>query len=208
MMVRRFVNSIFESNTYVLWPDTGRSAWAIDPGDAEPVVRFLEEQGRTLEGILLTHSHHDHIYGVNELQDRCGRALIYASREAVAGLYSPKLNMSRYYLQPYEVRVQDIQCVSEGTVIPLGRDTGARVLETPGHHPSCLTFAVGDDLFTGDSLIPEVKVVTILPGGDKALARQSIERLFREFGAQTRVRPGHGDDRPLGSFTPESCLVL
>lgn len=55
----------------------------------------------------------------------------------------------------------------------------AKVYHTPGHNPSCLTYEVGDYLFTGDAYIPGVKVVTTLKGGDKAKAAESVERILR-----------------------------
>lgn len=65
----------------------------------------------------------------------------------------------------------------EGDEINLYPDVSARVYETPGHHPSCLTFEVGYYLFTGDAFIPGIKVVTNLPGGNKQLAEVSKERI-------------------------------
>ena len=66
----------------------------------------------------------------------------------------------------------------------------AKVHETPGHHPSCLTFEIGDYLFTGDAYIPGEKVVTILPGADKTLAAESLERIKRMAEGKV-VCPGH-----------------
>ena len=65
----------------------------------------------------------------------------------------------------------------EGDEKELFPNVKARVYETPGHHPSCLTFEVEDYLFTGDAYIPGVKVVTNLPGGNKEKAKASKERI-------------------------------
>lgn len=71
--------------------------------------------------------------------------------------------------------------------------------ETPGHNPSCLTFEVGDCLFTGDAYIPDTPVVTVLPHADKAKARESVERILKLAEGKT-VMPGHDDSPPEWSL--------
>lgn len=61
---------------------------------------------------------------------------------------------------------------------------------TPGHNPSCLTFEVGDYLFTGDAYILGIKVVTIFKGGDKKIAAESVERII-ELAIGKITFPGH-----------------
>ncbi len=207
MIISRFINKVFTSNTYVLCSKTGKEAWVIDPGDTDPVVQYLQENEKILEGILITHSHYDHIYGINALQSRYVNAKIYASENALDGLFSAKHNMSRYHLNPYCVEDQDVVCVAEGSIIAIGDNLSVKVQETPGHHPSCLTFEVGNELFTGDSLIPGVKVVTILPGGNKVAVKQSIKRIFDLHGKETLIWPGHGEGCLLEDITMESCFV-
>lgn len=66
----------------------------------------------------------------------------------------------------------------------------AKVYETPGHNGSCLTYEVNEFLFTGDSYIPGIKVVTNLPGGNKELAAQSLKRIL-ELAYGKVLCPGH-----------------
>ncbi len=66
------------------------------------------------------------------------------------------------------------------------------VYETTGHAPSCLRYRIADWLFTGDAYIPGVKVVTKLPGGDRALAAESVEKILRLAEGKT-ICPGHGE---------------
>ena len=90
-----------------------------------------------------------------------------------------KSNMSFYHEIPLSVAGPFIIVCSEGDVIELFNGEGVSVFETPGHHPSCLSFLVNNYLFTGDSYIPGVKIVTNLPKGDKTMARQSLDRLLQ-----------------------------
>ena len=207
MVVRCFINSFFSSNTYVLFFKRGKAAWVIDPGDTAPVISYLLENDKQLEGILITHSHYDHIYGINNLQALFPNAKLHASVNALAGLFSPQHNMSKYNENPYAVIKQSVVCVAENSIITIGEDLCAKVQETPGHHPGCLSFSIGEELFTGDSLIPGIKVVTILPGGDKVAAQHSIEKIFNQYGKSTRIWPGHGATCLLGDLDSESYLV-
>jgi hydroxyacylglutathione hydrolase len=65
MKVKRFVNNIFTSNTYVLYQDVANELWVIDPGSSiNELIEWIEREEKILKGILLTHAHHDHINGL------------------------------------------------------------------------------------------------------------------------------------------------
>ena len=64
--------------------------------------------------------------------------------------------------------------------------------ETPGHCPSCLTYVLNNWVFTGDSFIFRVKVVTKLPKGDRFLAKESLEKIM-SFSQGKMICPGHGN---------------
>ena len=98
--------------------------------------------------------------------------------------------MSLYHETPLTVEGPQVQICSEGEEIPLLDNVTAKVYETPGHHPSCLTFMVEKYLFTGDAYIPGIKVVTNLLKGNKTLAEQSAERIINMTQAK-EICPGH-----------------
>ena len=203
LILRRLENSVCSSNTYVLCPPDGGGAWVIDPGDAAPVVECLRELDRELVGILVTHSHHDHIYGIDELQAAFPSAKVHAADASVAGLFSEKLNMSRYFLRPYVLKLQHVVRLGEGSRIPFMPGADIIVVETPGHHPGAVCFAVSGLLFTGDALLPGTHITTVLPGGDRAAARRSVEKLLATFGPETWIHPGHGEGCRLGAVDLE-----
>ena len=169
-------NRVFSSRTYLL-EEPGEPAWLVDCGCWE---RLLAQTGRevALQGVLLTHAHYDHIYGLPSLLKRWPDCRIYTNAAGVEALASPRGNMSRYHEDPISITGEIIVMVGEGARIPLFSGVEAEVFETPGHHPSCLTFLIGERLFTGDAYIPGEKVITTLPGGDKALAAASLERIL------------------------------
>ena len=110
----------------------GAHALIVDPGDAAPVLAALERLALTLDTILLTHHHSDHIGGVEELVRRTG-AKVYG---------------------PVDARIGSIdEVVSDGARITLPRmEQTFSVLEVPGHTHSHIAWYGGDALFCGDTL--------------------------------------------------------
>lgn len=65
--VLQFVNAFFHSNTYVLYLEDRPEVWLVDCGDVEPLIQWCEKYGKSIEGVFLTHTHFDHIYGLSDL---------------------------------------------------------------------------------------------------------------------------------------------
>lgn len=156
----------------------------IDPGDAWecfPEIRV----------VLLTHAHFDHIYGLNELAEQSREFKVYTNEAGRTMLLDAKKNMSFYHETPFVFnRPDSIVVVENGEKIDLGSGMVAEAVFTPGHNPSCITWVINDSLFTGDSLIPGVKTVTNLPGGNKQDAKQS-EEIIRQLEIGRTIYPGH-----------------
>jgi len=72
-------------------------------------------------------------------------------------------------------------------------DTTLDFIYTPGHDRSCITYNSGDNLFTGDSYLPDYKVITNFPKSDKNLAKQSLNKIYDMISlGDKEVFPGHG----------------
>ena len=84
----------------------------------------------------------------------------------------------------------EVAILHDGDIVNLFDGISLTVIATPGHNPSCLCFMVEDFLFTGDSYIPGVKVVTNLPGGSKKQAQESVERILK-LAECCSICPGH-----------------
>src|SRR5674476_694978 len=106
MEVVRFINSIFTSNSYILYSEISESAFVIDPGDSKTIIDWLKSNNKFLKGILITHSHFDHIYGINDLHDNFPEMNIYGSYYAKEGMMSEKLNGSLYMEMPFVIKRQ------------------------------------------------------------------------------------------------------
>ena len=192
MEIERFVNKIFNSNTYLLTKSGEKNVWIIDPGDSgSKIAKRINAENRILSGILLTHAHFDHIYGVNELVELFPFANIYASFFAIEIMNSPKLNGSYYQEIPFTINKSLHKNLAEGDKKQLWSETELTVYETPGHSPDCLSFFVNKNLFTGDALIPGIKVFTKLKNGNKIQAANSVEKILQTFEGNTMIWPGH-----------------
>lgn len=195
MKVKRFINSVFTSNTYVLTEECSDDCWVVDIGDIEPVLEYVED--RKVRGLFITHTHYDHIYGINKLVAHFPDCVVYTSVKGKEGLYSDRLNFSRYHADPIIFQGEHLQIVNDGDSVCLFENVEFKVLATPGHDWSCLTYYTDDSIFTGDSYIPGIKVITSFPHSDKEQAALSLCKILQM--SETRnVYPGHNDSLLLG----------
>lgn len=191
MHIQKFCNSIFNSNSYILSNKENKKVYVIDPGDSGPLVASINENNKTLAGIFLTHSHFDHIYGVNDLLRCFPETKLFASFYAKVGMFSEKLNGSVYNEMPFVVDPFEVSEIAENDVIPLWEDITLKVLETPGHDRDCVSFLVGKNIFTGDALIPGIKVFTKFKYSDKVVAGNSSNKIMKLTDYDTIIWPGH-----------------
>jgi len=172
------INSLFGSVSYRL------GKCLIDPGD-------IWEGFEDITKVLLTHAHFDHIYGLNEVLKISPQAKVYTNKFGKEMLLNARKNMSKYHEMPFVFEhPESIVTVNDGDVVDLGGEITAKAVFTPGHNPSCITWIVGDALFTGDSYIPGIKTVTNLPGGNKQQATES-EEIIRKLSVDRTIYPGH-----------------
>jgi len=193
MKVERFINSIFTSNSYILFTDENKNAYVIDPGDSKPLIEWSIKNSKDLIGIFLTHSHFDHIYGINDLLGKYPDIFIYTSFFGKEGLMCEKLNGSRYMEMPFIVDSPNVNIIKEADSIQLWEGEYLNVIETPGHNRDCISLQIDENLFTGDALIPGIKVVAKSKYSDKVQAENSIKRILSEFNDNTMIWPGHND---------------
>jgi len=192
MTVTQIVNSVFTSNTYILTNNTAlNNCWLIDIGDIDPILESLPPGG-VIQGVFLTHTHYDHLYGINQLVSHFPECIVYTSMHGKEGLFSDKLNFSRYHDDPIIFSGSHICVLKEGDNIELFTGIKLDVLETPGHDRSCLTYYTEQVVFTGDSFIPGLKVVTSFPNSNKQDAKVSVQKILSVAEGRD-LYPGHGE---------------
>ena len=185
MTIHQIVNSVFNSCSYVLTQD--KQSWLVDCGDVDQILPLIDGK---LQGVLLTHAHFDHIYGLNNLESLFPGVPVYTIMAGLNGLMSDKLNFSRYYGEPFIFDSPDnIKLVNDGECISLFDGVEIKAVATPGHSPGCVTWLTDNAIFTGDSYIPGVKTVANLPHSDKDLALKN-EALIRQMVENRSIYPG------------------
>lgn len=188
---RSFVNSLFTSVSYVVEFGCDKEILIVDPGDSDQLIEYMVEHELVLKGILLTHGHFDHIYGINSLLDIAPSCRIYTNSVGVNMLKDAKLNMSKYHDNPYTVdRIENAVVLETDQKFLVSPTIEVEAFFTPGHNASCITWVINDMVFTGDSYIPGVKVVTNLPGGNKELSLESLNRIS-VISIDRIIYPGH-----------------
>ena len=190
MHITKIVNSVFISNTFILIDENSLDCWLVDVGDIEPILEAVGD--KEVKGIFITHTHYDHIYGINKLVERFPDCIIYTSQYGKEGLFSDKLNFSRYHADPILFQGNHIEVLEEGDEISLFPNVVLRTMYTPGHDWSCMSYYTDGVIFTGDSYIPNIKVVTSLPKSNKQEAQVSLDRIL-ELCENRDIYPGHNE---------------
>ena len=190
LSVEYITNRVFNSRTYILTRPDCEKVWLVDCGDTDRVLELIN--GKAVEGVLLTHTHSDHIYGLESLIDSYPKVKVYTNAFGAEALRSPKMNLSCYHSEYPEISIdssENIRILSEGEQLEvLGEPV--QIYETPGHDPSCLTYIIGNNAYTGDAYIPGIKVFTGFPYSKKAQAAASVERIL-QLVQGCIIMPGH-----------------
>ena len=182
----------YQTNTYIVHDSGEKRCVVIDPG-YEPVL-ILEKAralGLTVEAVLLTHGHFDHVGGVEQIVEQTGCAL-YMHRGDWEKAPAP-INSYLYPLANDDFT--DISFCKEGDEIQAAGVTFS-VMETPGHTQGSVCYRCHEAIFTGDTLFAGSCGRTDLPGGDGQAMKASLRRLAALEG-DFYVFPGHGEKSTL-----------
>ena len=174
----------YQTNCYIIHDEHSKTCCVIDPGyDADTILDKLEALGLTLEAILLTHGHFDHVGAVKDLaaETQCD---VYLHPDDLS--MPPMMTAGQlYYTKTY----------AEGSQLQLaGLDIA--VLHTPGHTPGSVCLMTETTIFSGDTLFQGSCGRTDLPGGDWATITKSLKRLAALEG-NFWVFSGHGGSTTL-----------
>jgi glyoxylase-like metal-dependent hydrolase (beta-lactamase superfamily II) len=199
MDVRMFTVGQVAENCFLFRADGSDRAVIVDPGDeAERILAAVDELGLTVEAILLTHTHFDHIGAVAPVAKATG-APVWCPEIEVPVLADINSFVPWPGFGPFESYDAD-HTVSGGETLDLA-GLGIDVIFTPGHSPGHVTYSVRDEeaIFSGDVLFQGSVGRTDLPGGDWGTLLESIRTLVEGHPPETKVYPGHMGITTLGA---------
>jgi hydroxyacylglutathione hydrolase len=197
--VRMLTVGLVQENCFLVRPEGGERAVIVDPGDEAPrLLEAIEDAGVTLDAILLTHTHFDHVGAVAPIARTTG-APVYCPRIEVPVLQDVMAYVPWPGFGPFESWDPE-ETVQGGETLELAGLT-LDVVYTPGHSPGHVTYAVRGEpaLFSGDVLFQGSVGRTDLPGGDGPTLLRSIAMLLDRFDDESRVYPGHMGLTTLGA---------
>ena len=193
-MIRELtVQGVFAENCYFYIDDATKSGFIIDPGaQAGLIYDTVIRNGWTIEKILLTHGHFDHLGAAEILREKLV-APIYVYPSDAKYLTDPYLNLSGNSGRP--VTVAHYEELYDGEIIRLKAHSAfyLKVIHTPGHTPGSVTYYSPDDnaAFVGDTLYEHGPGLTNFPGGNRRELEDSIVNKILTLPDDTVLLSGH-----------------
>lgn len=209
------VRTFFDEQTFtashgVSDPATGRAAivdsvWNFDQASgrtssrsADEIIAYVREEGLSVDWVLETHAHADHLSAASYLQEKLGGS-IAIGREIITiqGVFGTVFNEGAEFARDGS---QFDRLLTDGDTLELG-DLTLVALHVPGHTPADIAYVVGDAVFVGDTMfMPDYgSARTDFPGGDARDLYRSVKRLMqlpdatRVFLCHDYKAPGRGD---------------
>ena len=189
-VVRTFFDEPTFTATHVVHDPATRRAAIVDPvldfdqpsgrtstASADAVIAYVRAEGLTVEWLLETHAHADHLSAAPYLKEQLGGAVVIgAAITIVQQTFAKVFNEPDSFARDGS---QFDQLFADGDTFALG-DLTARVLHVPGHTPACIAYVIGDAVFVGDTLfMPDYGTARCdFPGGDARTLYRSIRRLL------------------------------
>jgi hydroxyacylglutathione hydrolase len=201
-----FPDDLFGENCYLIRRRDTLATLVVDPGlQLDQVRQQIDSEGLTLEHILVTHGHIDHVAGVPALHAQTGAPIAMHPDDLAILDWGA---IAQYPFVPAGFTSFSIDtALTHGTTLSF-QDVNLRVLHTPGHTQGSVCFLFGLDCFTGDTLFQRGIGRTDLPGGDTQKIVFSIRNVLYALPPKTVVYPGHGpattieEEKLLNPFVP------
>jgi glyoxylase-like metal-dependent hydrolase (beta-lactamase superfamily II) len=190
MILHQFVVGSMAVCSYIVGCEETKKAAIVDPGgDEDLLLAEIEKLGLTVEYIIATHGHPDHVCGNRKIQEATGAKIIMHAAD-VDFFEQPEVKeyFSMLGLEPSPP--VDIK-VKAGDEIRIG-NVAFKVIHTPGHTPGGICLYCAPNIITGDTLFVGGLGRTDFPGGSHEELLESIRTQLLTLPPETVVWPGHG----------------
>ena len=201
MIVKQIsVADIIETNAYFYIYEKKKHGFLIDPAaQADALFQQIEKNGWTIEKILITHGHFDHIGAVESLHQQLKIPYI-AHQNGREYLTDGSLNLGYYCGRTFDLT--EAEYVNDGDEIRLNADPSVvlKVIHTPGHTQDSVLYydMANKTAFVGDTIFKDSMGATHFPGGDFAQLQQSIRQKVLTLPDDTVLYSGHSEPTVVG----------
>jgi len=198
VLIEKVMVGPFMENAYVVGCEDTGHAVLVDPGDeADRIADVVDRLGLTVDKIINTHSHIDHIAAVEELRQRFGVPFCLHKAEEPFLEMLPELGALFGIQFPKEAIPRVDEFLEDDSEVTFGNVT-LKVLWVPGHSPGHVAFVDKEEIFAGDVLFQGSIGRTDLPGGNYDTLMSSIKEKFLVLNDEVRVHSGHGPATTIG----------
>lgn len=193
----RLVVGPLQCNCYIVGDKETKEAIVVDPGgDADAIAEALAKDALSVQAIVATHAHFDHIIAAQRLRKLTGAPFYLHSADSV--LLDWYQESARLFLGAELPPPPDVDTsAEEGDRIAAGA-AELEILHTAGHSPGSISLVSGDVVFTGDALFKGSVGRTDLPGGDGDMLERAIKDKLFALEDDLPAYPGHGEPTTLG----------
>lgn len=192
------------TNSYLYADDATQHAFVIDPGfEPERIVAAVRDKGLTVERVLVTHGHFDHIGAARDVAQTLG-VPICAGERSRGYFADPTYNLSRQFLPPdgFTIPEDEVTFLADDAVISLAEGSLAlRLVPTPGHTEDGVMYVAETEphlAFVGDTIFRASYGATHFPGGDERTLLASIQERILTLPDDTYLLSGHSEPTTVG----------
>jgi glyoxylase-like metal-dependent hydrolase (beta-lactamase superfamily II) len=193
------------SNCYIVWDEDKKEGAVIDPGgDADDILKVIEELGIKIKFILATHGHFDHVGGVAKLKNELGVEFL-AHKGDFFFIEERKKSASRWGIDIDQPPKPD-RFIEDGDKIKIG-NFELETIYTPGHSPGGISFLHNNIVFAGDTLFQNSIGRTDFRQGSFEDIERSIKTRLYTLPDDTLVYTGHGPVTTIGDEKKYNAFV-
>ena len=192
--IDKVIVGTYENNCYIIRDEASPTCVLVDPGwDAQRLLDKIRELGLTVEAILLTHGHFDHVLAVKEISEAtsCPVWMHKGDHHPASGA------MIDFFYPLSKEDLPNVQYCDDGDTLFLA-GLSIQVLATPGHTQGSVCYQFEDILITGDTLFAGSIGRTDLPGGSYQTILTTLKRLTA-LQENYHILPGHGEESDLNT---------
>ena len=203
MILQTEVRGIFATNSYFYIDDETGHGFLIDPGaQADKLLKIIEREKFTIEKILLTHGHFDHIGAVDELQARLN-VEVCMQKNGRDYVKNPVWNLSAYF--NLDMTLDDVTYLDDYSEIILSanKNFGVKLIPLAGHTTDgAIYYSEKDSVaFVGDSIFLNSVGRTDFPGGNARTLYKNLEEKIFTLPAETVLLSGHSEPTTVENET-------